>query len=77
MKLKFGAAYIDVEDCTDPGPLTKRRKRFLVNAGGRKGKGDGHNEEHSPSVTKEDMAKDSSRRGKLAVILGQSSSVEG
>ena len=49
----------------------------MVNAGGRKGKGEGDNEANSPSVSKEDIARDSSGRGKLAVILGQSSSVGG
>ena len=44
------------------------RERSLVRAGGRKGRGEGESEANSPAVTREDIAKVSSGRGKLAAI---------
>ena len=46
------------------------RERSLVRGGGRKGRGgeEGESEANSPAVTREDIAKVSSGRGKLAAI---------
>ena len=45
------------------------RERSLVRGGGRRGRGEeGESEANSPAVTREDIAKVSSGRGKLAAI---------